>query len=81
MAAQQYRAVAEILLALYDPYPDGGHLSHRSLKFAEEQALQVCGLALTNENDAARVNAFGPLAFCTHLLSIHFFRVRNANLM
>jgi hypothetical protein len=64
VAAQQYLAVAEILLAVYDPCPDGGHLGRRSLVFAEEKALQVCGLAWTNENDAARVNAFGPLAFC-----------------
>lgn len=32
--------------------------------FAEEQALQVCGAAWTNVDEAARVNAFGPMAFC-----------------
>lgn len=29
-----------------------------------DNALRVCGLAYTNDNIAARVNAFGPLAFC-----------------
>lgn len=32
-----------------------------------DKALEVCGLAFTNDNVAARVNAFGPLAFCTYL--------------
>lgn len=32
-----------------------------------DKALEVCGLAYTNDNVAARVNAFGPLAFCTYL--------------
>lgn len=53
-----------MLLVLYDPCPEGGHLSIRSLNFAQEQALQVCGLAWTNTDEAARVNAFGPMAFC-----------------
>lgn len=34
-----------------------------------ENTLQVCGLAYTNENTAARVNAFGPLAYCECHLS------------
>lgn len=55
-----------MMLALYDPSPVGGHLTRRSLDFAQEQALEVCGLAWTNENDSARVNAFGPLAFCEY---------------
>ncbi|KAI1616484.1 hypothetical protein EDD36DRAFT_415380 [Exophiala viscosa] len=62
--------VAEIMLALYDPCPTGGHLGPRSFRFAEEQALDICGLAWTNEDDSARVNAFGPLAFCGRYLSL-----------
>ncbi|KAF3037387.1 hypothetical protein E8E12_008123 [Didymella heteroderae] len=64
VAAQQYRAVAEILLVLYNPSPESGHLSHRNLTVVENQALQICGTAWTNVDEAARVNAFGPLAFC-----------------
>lgn len=41
VAAQQYYAVARIMLTLYDPAPLGGHLSRRSLDFANEQALLV----------------------------------------
>ena len=52
------------MLTLYDPCPEGGHLSRRSFDTAQEHALRVCGLAWTNEDIAARVNAFGPLAFC-----------------
>lgn len=38
--------------------------SDLAVEFAQDQALQVCGLAWTNANEAARVNAFGPMAFC-----------------
>jgi hypothetical protein len=64
VAANQYKAVAEMLLVLHDPSPEGGHLSHRSLAFVEDQALQILGTAWTNLDEAARVNAFGPMAFC-----------------
>jgi hypothetical protein len=30
----------------------------------EGYILKICGLAFTNDNVSARVNAFGPLAFC-----------------
>ncbi|KAK6380183.1 hypothetical protein LTS17_005372 [Exophiala oligosperma] len=69
VAAQQYRSVVEILLSLHDPLPLGGHISRRSFAFAEEQALVICGLAWTNDDDSARVNAYGPLAFCGRYLS------------
>ncbi|KAJ4984949.1 hypothetical protein SVAN01_09555 [Stagonosporopsis vannaccii] len=68
VAAQQYLAISEMLLVLYDPYPEGGHLSIRSLDFAQERTMQVCGLAWTNTDEAARVNAFGPMAFCGRYL-------------
>ncbi|KIW18130.1 hypothetical protein PV08_02418 [Exophiala spinifera] len=69
VAAQQYRSVVEILLTLHDPLPVGGHISRRSFAFAEEQALVICGLAWTNDDDSAHVNAYGPLAFCGRYLS------------
>ncbi|RDW84382.1 hypothetical protein BP6252_01972 [Coleophoma cylindrospora] len=58
VAAQQYCAIAEILLAIYDPF------SPIDREFVLEQTLKVCGLAYTNDNVAARVNVFGPLAYC-----------------
>ena len=64
VAAHQYKAVAEMFLILYDPSPQGGHLNYRSLTLVEDQALQICGSAWTNLDEAARVNAFGPMAFC-----------------
>jgi hypothetical protein len=64
VAAHQYKAVAEIFLILYDPSPQGGHLDYRNLTSVEDQALQICGSAWTNLDEAARVNAFGPMAFC-----------------
>jgi len=68
VAGEQYCSVAEILLALSKPNTD--ILQFRILGIEQSQgiiqghALKVCGLAFTNENIAARVNAFGPLAFC-----------------
>lgn len=67
MAAQQYLAVAEILLRLFNPSPAGGHVGQGDLEFAQDRALKVCGLAWTNDNVPARVNAFGPLAFCEYV--------------
>jgi hypothetical protein len=37
---------------------------------AQVHALKVCGLAYTNKDVAARVNAFGPLAFCQFHLPV-----------
>jgi hypothetical protein len=63
--------VAKILLALSKPHMDNSQLRNLDLEqnreLIQENALKVCGLAFTNENIAARVNAFGPLAFCTFL--------------
>ncbi|RDL30161.1 uncharacterized protein BP5553_10439 [Venustampulla echinocandica] len=58
VAAQQYCSVAEILLALFDPFAPANQ------EAVLEHAIKICGLAYTNDNVAARVNAFGPLAFC-----------------
>ncbi len=58
VAAQQYFSIAKILLALYNP---SGYIDRDIIL---ENTLRVCGMAYTNENTAARVNAFGPLAFC-----------------
>jgi hypothetical protein len=74
VAAHQYKAVAEIFLILYDPSPQGGHLDYRNLTSVEDQALQICGSAWTNLDEAARVNAFGPMAFCESSLCEIFQR-------
>jgi len=68
VAAQQYASIAEIFLLIYNPDNDAeGKFSHLSIQkkaLVQEQSLKVCGMAFTNDNDAARVNAFGPMAFC-----------------
>ena len=64
VAAQQYFAVAEILLRLFNPSPANGHIRQADLDFAEDRALRVCALACTNEDVSGKVNAYGPLAFC-----------------
>ena len=64
VASQQYLAIAEMLLCLFNPSPARGHLTKTDLEFAENCALRVCGLARTNDSISAKVNAFGPLAFC-----------------
>ena len=58
VAAMQYYHVANLLLYLFDPQP------HDHTAVILESSLEVCGLADTNNNVSARVNAFGPLAFC-----------------
>jgi hypothetical protein len=40
----------------------------------QQHALRVCGLAYTNDNAAARVNAFGPLASPSRLVILFSFR-------
>lgn len=66
VASLQYFAVAEMLLTLFNPSPASGHLGKADLEFAEDRALRICGLAQTNDDVSAKVNAFGPLAFCKH---------------
>jgi hypothetical protein len=66
VAAQQYYSIAEILLTLYNPLHPGAQFGEPERQFAEDHALRVCGLAFTNDNVAARVNAFGPLSFCEY---------------
>jgi len=68
VAALQYLSVAEILLAMFR-HPllersSDGQAFIADHELARQHALRVCGLAYTNDNAAARVNAFGPLAFC-----------------
>jgi len=46
------------------------HHNQTDLEFAEDRALRVCGLAWTNEDASAMVNAFGPLAFCKTSLGL-----------
>jgi hypothetical protein len=61
VAAQQYCSVAELLLALVKPLLlDGGGGS---------QAFPNLGLAYSNNDVTARVNAFGPLSLLSALLS------------
>ena len=64
VAAQQYFAVSEILLRLFNPSPGKRRIGQVDLDFAEDRALRVCGLASTNDDVSGRVNAYGPLAFC-----------------
>ena len=70
VAGEQYCSVAKILLSLSEPRPlapnFGVTLRGLSLPLVREEALKICGLAYTNENVSARVNAFGPLAFCEY---------------
>ncbi|KAH8802480.1 hypothetical protein F5884DRAFT_860843 [Xylogone sp. PMI_703] len=68
VAGQQYCSIAEILLALYDPFAPVDR------EFVLKQTLKVCGLAYTNDNVSARVNAFGPLAFCGRNLTLTVHR-------
>lgn len=68
VAGKQYYYVAEMLLRLSQPCPGApafGLIGREASRDAiETPALMVCGLAFTNDNIPARVNAFGPLAFC-----------------
>ncbi len=68
VAAEQYYSVAEILLELSRPLSTQTPLSttatDRSQETVVQHALKICGLAYTNDDVPARVNAFGPLAFC-----------------
>ncbi|RFU32106.1 hypothetical protein B7463_g4227, partial [Scytalidium lignicola] len=68
VAGQQYCAITEILLAIYDPF------SPVDQEFVLNQTLKVCGLAYTNDSIAARVNTFGPLAFCGRYLTSSLHR-------
>jgi len=68
VAGEQYCHIAELLLELSQPVLSlekfglkGREANHHTIQTA---ALVVCGLAFTNDNIAARVNAFGPLSFC-----------------
>ncbi|KAL1966695.1 hypothetical protein VTN77DRAFT_3892 [Rasamsonia byssochlamydoides] len=39
-------------------------LTPRVVQRIEYHAVQICALAISNDSNAARVNAFGPIAFC-----------------
>jgi hypothetical protein len=74
VAGQQYCSVAKILLSLSEPLPlapSFGVIGRGLiLPFVRDEALKVCGLAYTNEDVSARVNAFGPLAFCAYAVAV-----------
>jgi hypothetical protein len=77
VAGEQYFSIAKILLSLSEPRPDApnfGAIGRESnMLSVSDEALKVCGLAYTNEDIAARVNGFGPLAFCVYF-SCNYFR-------
>ena len=68
VAALQYLSVAKILLAMFrHPMLERSsdvQAFNADHELARQHALRVCGLAYMNDNVAARVNAFGPSAFC-----------------
>ncbi|KAE8449832.1 hypothetical protein EG329_007309 [Mollisiaceae sp. DMI_Dod_QoI] len=72
VAAEQYCSVIEILLELSRPCSTETSLRppaiDRSRETIVQHVLKICGLAYTNDNIPARVNAFGPLAFCGRYL-------------
>ncbi|THW05935.1 hypothetical protein D6D24_06693, partial [Aureobasidium pullulans] len=53
VAAAQYYLTAQTLLLLHNP----------DTVLDVKNVARLCGIACTNENKAARVNAFGPMAF------------------
>jgi len=65
VCALQYASITEMLLTLCSP-PLRSSSDNIALRCdqVQELALQVCGLALTNDSVTARVNSFGPLSFC-----------------
>jgi hypothetical protein len=63
-----------MMLSLHHPDSEREGPSDLVLEFAQEQALLVCGLAWTNTNEAARVNAFGPMAFCKSSRTVQWNR-------
>jgi hypothetical protein len=62
-AAIQYYHVASIILLLLKAQCISRPIDTEELQEAEYHALQVCGLAYTNDDPAVTVNSFGPLAF------------------
>ncbi|KAJ9355809.1 transcriptional regulator family: Fungal Specific TF [Paecilomyces variotii] len=70
IAAMQYYYTAESILTLAAPTSAGQnawqkaeHINNMRRKL-ESNAIQLCSLAISNESNAARVNAFGPICFC-----------------
>ena len=58
------------ILLLAEPVPkdantwqriEAANALHRDLEY---HAIQLCGMAISNENTSARINAFGPISFC-----------------
>ncbi|KAF2998229.1 hypothetical protein E8E13_005566 [Curvularia kusanoi] len=64
IAAQQYLAIAEMLLILNNPRLERESLSQHMSELVQDQALRICGMAWTTADEAAWVNSFGPMAFC-----------------
>lgn len=66
----KYYYTAESILTLAAPTSAGQnawqkteHINNMRRKL-ESNAIQLCSLAISNESNAARVNAFGPTCFC-----------------
>jgi hypothetical protein len=68
VSALQYAAIAKMLLILSSPEPQTRSSKptqhNRPPDLVEKLTVRVCGLAFTNEDLAATLNAFGPLSFC-----------------
>jgi hypothetical protein len=68
VAGEKYYCVAKTLLGLSQPYPGTSAFGligrEANQHVIETSDLLICGLAFTNDDISARVNAFGPLAFC-----------------
>lgn len=70
VAAMQYYHTVMSILLLAEPTSAGQNAWHKTEQInnmrrkLESHAIQICGLAISNESNAARVNAFGPICFC-----------------
>jgi hypothetical protein len=68
VAGEQHLSVAAILLELSKPQQDtsqfGMHGREENRAAMESYILKICRFDFTNDKVSARVNTFGPLAFC-----------------
>lgn len=64
------------ILLLAEPMPkdantwqriDAANVLHRELEY---HARQLIGMAISNGNTSARINAFGPISFCTYFTPV-----------
>lgn len=74
VAGEQYCCISEMLLELAKPLPGAGKFGlmgrEECQQSIETSALKICGTAFTNDDVPARVNSFGPLAFCEFCMII-----------